>query len=589
MKPPHRAALKVLILVPAAIIGSVLAIGPGGLVSYSPATRVGVNSLLAYWISIPFVVGLLAYRSRKLRSHLLAAAAFAFPVVIHVGKATTNLLLIPAAEVEHTPLNTAADLSELMLLGAMLLAVALCYSRDPPVEHPRRIVLFSLAVLLVPLSVRGIIWFGVLPALSSAWLDLFVWLQLSIAAVAFLTTLILVPRMKASELPIDRGFLASSILMLLVSAVSLALYHSFSWLGWEFSETMQMGSFVALSLGTGIPYLRKAGYVRRQAYGLTLGLVFVFYLPLLITIGIESSGLSLIPPAANLLAYAIIHIGAASLSAMMAVLLFLYSRHRFSWTHYPLILIFGLWASLSLVLLVSFVSPAFLVLGEPTALYIAGAILTLVLLHVASRYQVEPPTRSPSGARMIAAFVICLLLSIIGEVVNQMFLLVNPGFIGSLVGEAILLITSLVVMLAFTYLILLLSKGSKGEVSASLYVTLLLAIWILPSVLKSYYAVWTLGWWVSEILLLMGIIAGPPILAWLYIRALDESNELYERSSLFADLLMHDVTNYNQMLMTSLELLGSKDLPIDARARVAADGRQIISFAEQLIQTINNK
>ena len=49
----RRAYAKILILVPLAVFASALAIGPGGLVSYSPATRVGVHSLLAFWISIP--------------------------------------------------------------------------------------------------------------------------------------------------------------------------------------------------------------------------------------------------------------------------------------------------------------------------------------------------------------------------------------------------------------------------------------------------------------------------------------------------------------------------------------------------------
>ncbi len=483
-------------------------------------------------------------------------------------------------------MNTAADLAEMMLLAGMLLALSLCYSRRPLVEHASRAMLFALLFLMVPLALRGIIWFAVLPVLSTATLTAFIWIQLLIAEMLFLVVLFLLPRMRTQELPLDRGYFASGVLMLMISVLMLSLYHTFGLFGWEFSETVMMASFVVLSLGTGTPYLRRMGHGRQQAYGLILGLVFVFYLPLLITIGIESSGLSFIPPAANLLAYSIIHIGAGSLSAMMAILLFLYSKYRPSWTYYPLVLIFGLWASLSVVLLISFVSPSFLILGEPTALYIVGAILTLVLLHVAARYEKSPPKREVSTTRMLAAFSVCVLLSIIGESVNQLFLLTNPSYIDSLLGEAALLVLSLAVMLAFTYVILLLAKRPKGETSASLYMALLLAIWILPSVLKSYYAVWTLGWWVSEILLLMGIIAGPPILAWLYVKALNESNELYERSSLFADLLMHDVTNYNQMLMTSLELLGSTDLPAGRRARVAADGRQIISFAERLIQNV---
>ena len=55
---------------------------------------------------------------------------------------------------------------------------------------------------------------------------------------------------------------------------------------------------------------------------------------------------------------------------------------------------------------------------------------------------------------------------------------------------------------------------------------------------------------------------------------------------MYADLLMHDVSNYNQMMMMSLELLGSEDISEDQRKRVAGDGRQVISFSEQLISNV---
>ncbi|TFF91760.1 HAMP domain-containing histidine kinase [Candidatus Thorarchaeota archaeon] len=586
MRANQRAVLKVVVLVPTAILGALLAIGPGGLVSYSPATRVGVNSLLAYWIAIPLVIAVITFRSSQLRAHLVTAAAFAFPVIMHIGKAAYNLLLLDIPEIQHTPINTAADTTELLLLSFLLLCVVLCYSRSVLLDSPKQRVAFASLILLLPLAIRGLLWFLVFPNLSSLGLKTLSWSLVIVGALALTSTLAVLPRVKSKELPLDKGYFASAILLLVIAIIALGFHASTGRPGWEFAETMQMGGFLVLSLATGIPYMRRAGYGRRPAYGLVLGMILLFYLPLVITIAIESSGLSLLPPVANFLAYAIIHVGAGSLSAMMAVLLYLYSRHKFSWTHYPLMLIFGLWASLTVALLVAFTLPSFSVLGEPSGIYIVGAIVTLALLITAARYEVDPPKRKPKVSRLVAALIVSVALTLLGETVNQVFLLVNPSFIGSLLGEAVELVASLAVMLAFTYLIFLLARGSHGEMSASLYVTLLLAIWILPSVLKSYYSVWTLGWFVSEILLLMGIVAGPPILAWLYIKALEESKEMHTRSSLFADLLMHDVTNYNQVLMTSLELLGSEGVHTEQRKRLASDGKQIISFAEQLIQNV---
>ncbi len=65
MQGIQRAIVKVLILVPLAVFAAFFAIGPVGLVSYSPATRVGVHSVIAFWISIPtfFCLSKLLYSS----------------------------------------------------------------------------------------------------------------------------------------------------------------------------------------------------------------------------------------------------------------------------------------------------------------------------------------------------------------------------------------------------------------------------------------------------------------------------------------------------------------------------------------------
>jgi hypothetical protein len=119
-----------------------------------------------------------------------------------------------------------------------------------------------------------------------------------------------------------------------------------------------------------------------------------------------------------------------------------------------------------------------------------------------------------------------------------------------------------------------------------MYIAFFLAMWILPNVLKSYYVTWSIGWWVSEVLLFVGLLAGPPILIWLYVQSMHEVEDSHKRANMYADLLMHDVSNYNQMMMMSLELLGSTDISENQRTRLADDGRQVISFSEQLISNV---
>ena len=83
----YRALVKILVLVPLAVLSSWYAIGPGGLVSHSPATRLGVHAVLAFWLSISCALVLLAYSRKKQRSNILMLAALVFSTTIHIGSA----------------------------------------------------------------------------------------------------------------------------------------------------------------------------------------------------------------------------------------------------------------------------------------------------------------------------------------------------------------------------------------------------------------------------------------------------------------------------------------------------------------------
>jgi light-regulated signal transduction histidine kinase (bacteriophytochrome) len=113
-----------------------------------------------------------------------------------------------------------------------------------------------------------------------------------------------------------------------------------------------------------------------------------------------------------------------------------------------------------------------------------------------------------------------------------------------------------------------------------------LSMWIVPNVLKSYYDIWTAGWWVSEILILLALMIGPAFLGLLYMRALRDLEDSHSKATLYADLLMHDISNYHQMLLTAVELLGEEEISIKQRERLSGDAYHVISLAEQLITNV---
>lgn len=590
MRGIKRAARKIVVLVPLAILAALIAIGPGGLISYTPETRVGVHSVIAFWISIPVALSVLAFVKKQSYSGMWLMSAMIFPMVIHIGSAALNILRIEEESVVRVISDSVADLLELSIFSLLLVVACVGFSiKSSSSFKPIPTFILLPIFLVLPAAIFGGTWFLIFPNLELESL-MGISLMFGIVAISgFVISALIVPRIRESGPPIDAGFFISSVLLFAVSALTILLTLSESSIYWELAETLQMAGYLLLALAMGVPFLKRAGFKRAPSYGITLGLILLAYLPFLITIAIETIPAIPTEGPTDLLAYTIIHVGAASLAAIMAILLYIYPRKKTNWNHYPLIGLFGMWCGITIFQVLLLLFPSVAPLGEPITPYNVGSILTLVLLYLTIRWTRQPPTDQrdiPSllNLTLIIAGLMVLVLS--GEAINQMVQRIDPTLSGNPASNVLILVTNLFIMFAFGYIIFFLSEHSKGEAPVELYVLLFLAMWILPNILKSYYKLWTTGWWISEILLFAGLLAGPPLFTWLYVRTMHQVEDSHSRANMYADLLMHDVSNYNQMMMISLELLGSQDIPEAARKRVSDDGRQVISFSEQLISNV---
>ncbi len=589
MRGLRRALVKVIVLVPITLIAAALAIGPGGLVSNTPATRLGVHAMMAFWVSIPVALSVLSYQRRKLRVNVLIMTALVFPMIVHIGSAVRNRLIMPEPIVERTYFDSFADFFEMTMFAILLASAVICMMLSPNEEPPKSNLFYLGVALILPLALFGASWFLFSTVMTLEMLNVLGWVLGSIIFVSFSLIFILVPRIRNHGALFDTGYMTSALLLFSISVISLLFNLHEPTLNWEFAETVQMAGCVLLALALGVPFLKAAGFRRRFAYTIIIGLILMAYFPFLLTIAIETMPtlFPLGPP--NVLAYTIIHLGAASLSAMMAILLYIYPKKIASWTQYPMIGIFGMWSGIAVVQVILLIFPEVAPLGEPITPYNVGSLLTLGLLYLTIRWTKQHPTNlgeTPSAFKMTLFIAGLISLALAGEGINQLVLTSNPDLSGNPMSNVIILVTNLFIMFAFAYIIFLLSEGSGGEAPVELYVVLFLAMWILPNILRSYYTLWTPGWWISEILLFAGLLAGTPLFTWLYVRTMHEVEDSHRRANMFADLLMHDISNYNQMMMMSLELLGSEDISENQRKRVADDGRQVISFSEQLISNV---
>ena len=589
MRGLRRAFAKVIVLVPLATLAAAFAIGPGHFVAYTPATRLGVNAMIAFWIAIPAALSVLAYQEKPNRANLLLMTALLFPMIVHIGSALKQLLLPQDQIVVREPPQLITDILELAMLALLLMAACVFIVKDSPQRKnaiPNRLIIGT--IVLLPLIVYGLIWLFVVNFITPTLLNAMSWVLCGISVAGFLLMTLLVPRIKKYGFQFDSGYLISSVLLFSIAAAFLLATLPDPTRNWEYPETLRMAAYVLLALGMGVPFLRRQGYNRKFAYGIVIGLILIAYLPFLLTITIETMSLPSSGAPESLLAYSIIHLGAASLSIMMAILLFVYPKRRENWNHYPLILLFGMWAGVAIALVVRFLLSASLQ-GEPVTPITVGSLLTIALLYLTIRWTRSPPIRLekvPSAIQLLLVILGLVAAIEFGEIVNQA--VINRwSFIGTSPMSSIIIVGSnLFIMFAFAYIIFLLAEGSKGKAPVELYVILFLNMWILPNILKAYYAPWTPGWWISEVLLFVGLLAGPPLLIWLYVKSMHQVEDSHRRANMYADLLMHDVSNYNQMMMMSLELLGSHDLSDEKRKRLADDGRQVISFSEQLISNV---
>ena len=118
----ERHQLKILIIVPLALLSVVLAIGGAQLISLSPATRVCVHSLFAFWLSMPAVIGILLIRDRITLSQTLLNSAFLTGVLIHIGSAIKNLYAAPDVEIVRTNVDLMTDILEVCIIGILILS-----------------------------------------------------------------------------------------------------------------------------------------------------------------------------------------------------------------------------------------------------------------------------------------------------------------------------------------------------------------------------------------------------------------------------------------------------------------------------------
>ncbi|NWF96160.1 MAG: hypothetical protein HXY34_08450 [Candidatus Thorarchaeota archaeon] len=583
----RRDIAKVLLIVPLTLGSTLLAIGGVSIVSLSHATRVGVHTLLAYWASIPAAAVIVTLFRRFSRARMILASAFLLVVVSNVERALRHI--VPVTEVPAQIHDGMLVAQQFGLMLVVLLLVVASVTRDEPQDSLSRGYsrVFGLATTLTPLVVY-------------VYVDCFVASEPSplataigiVACAVAVSGLLVMPRLayrlRREYLPLDCGYFVTACVLLIGSSLLLTESFITSSLLWIYAENLQTAALLLFGVSLGVPLLRRTGYGRRASYGMVVFLALSAYLPLLVTTILESASRTEPFEAGNVLAYAIVHVGMASLSAIMAALLTVYSRVRPSRTQYPLSMVFIVWTGVAFISIVPAFTASPIPLGTSNAPYLVGSIVTLFFLYLVHKWYWENNSASlvMSPRRFLASASLVLLAVGVAEGMNQIIWAYGLIQHGNLIGNRMLLGFNSLVMFGIAYLVFMLSSSNADAVPFESFITGFLVVWIVPYTLKSYYLPFTPGWWVSELVMFLGLLTGPALVGFLYMRAMQQAEESHKRAAMYADLLMHDITNHNQITLTTLELLSSESMNSDTRERLLRDARHAVSMADQLIGNV---
>ncbi|UCE09406.1 MAG: HAMP domain-containing histidine kinase [Candidatus Thorarchaeota archaeon] len=357
---------------------------------------------------------------------------------------------------------------------------------------------------------------------------------------------------------------------------------------WYLGMHFQAGALALFMMAFAVPYQLEVGITPNRATVFAVAYCIHGYLPFVVTSLADTwlPGFRQVDFAIYIVAKA----GEASFSIMMAFFIWSYSRRNPAWYHYPLIVLFMSWAFTETLLVVFWRGAEMATIGESHAPYIMMSIVLIVGLVMAIRWTLNPPDKpfSPIGRWILPRVVLVVLLLLVGFVLEGLVHMVDPTTVDSPLGGALLLGINLPAIFLFIIISLLLIKEIASGRMLPLFMVGMLALWIIPNILKGYSDSWTAGWWASEIVLLAALLVGPALLVELYFDTMTRAERLQESATLYSDLLIHDISNIHQAVTIALELLSVEGIESRMQEKALQDAKSGLSRADQLVRNVRN-
>lgn len=354
---------------------------------------------------------------------------------------------------------------------------------------------------------------------------------------------------------------------------------------WILSFPLMSFGLILLCLSSAIPFQTRIGLRTRYAYFITIGLTLLSILPTSATVIAETYFSFTTFPNREL--FVVLHLGASLMAAVMALLIFLYDKQQPAPKRRPIVSLFITWATIEFYQVTKALLLPEELIAQSIIPYLVGSIFLIVHIPYAIKWTVDiPEVRQANPKRVAIVAPIIFIILLVAEVIQSINRETAIGMIFEPLGRSLLLGSALIGMFAFVFHSSVQAKDSRGRMNVDVLTTGFLALWIIPSIIRANYSEWTTGWWAGEILLLMAVLFGPAILGYLYLNELGYAAYSQKRATLFADLLVHDISNYHQALAFSIGLLEMEEAGSEAKEQAIRDANIELQRADQLIRNV---
>lgn len=382
------------------------------------------------------------------------------------------------------------------------------------------------------IALAGVVFFGLMMVVSRQVLDQYAFLIPGyicggIALVSYLFAGIQIIRQKRTPMSSEHRRLALAFFLLAAATVNHIVILPQPTSMWVLSVILLGLAFIYSNVGIGYTFLREIGVDDRTSYFVTILVSILVVVPFILSFLIEAIALveSIVSYGATLLIHA--------LAAMLAGASAFAFHTRLKYRQYPgqlqIVFLLIFWAVAEFAIVFYGIFKGISLDAEWLVPYICGCIVSAVALSFAVRRTLKPS--APPERRTLYYFMVIvasILIIMIGEIIRPLVVQEGLGIAAGILGSAMIIGLGAISLYALLTFILVLIAAAGGELTYDSLGAGLAAIWVIVSILKANFKIWSIGWWSAEGLLLSSVVLFTLFLLRFYLK---ESQQSYDKQT----------------------------------------------------------